>query len=83
MLLTLFIMTGCARVSSEWLEIEKQSPKIIKLQVPPFHPQDAYQCGPSVMAMLLEESGTKVTPQELTPPIIYTPSKKKVLCSLR
>ena len=41
----------------------------------PFHAQKAYQCGPAAMAMVLEWTGLRISPDELTP-IVYTPERK-------
>ncbi|MFV2060183.1 MAG: PA2778 family cysteine peptidase [Gammaproteobacteria bacterium] len=40
-----------------------------------FYPQQQYQCGPAALATVLDDSGVKVTPEELTP-LIYIPDKK-------
>ncbi|PLX70575.1 MAG: peptidase C39 [Denitrovibrio sp.] len=78
-LLTLLILAGCARVSSEWTKLQENIPSQIRLDVP-FYPQEKYQCGPAVMSMLLEHTGKHVSPETLRP-IIYTPSKKGSLQS--
>ncbi|MDY6978857.1 MAG: PA2778 family cysteine peptidase [Pseudomonadota bacterium] len=41
----------------------------------PFHPQDAYQCGPASLAMLANWQAVDITPQELTPKL-YIPGKQ-------
>jgi hypothetical protein len=41
----------------------------------PFFPQQAYQCGPAALAMLLSASGVDVSPQELTPQV-YLPGRQ-------
>ncbi|MGM0678858.1 MAG: PA2778 family cysteine peptidase [Pseudomonadota bacterium] len=41
----------------------------------PFHPQEAYQCGPASLAMLANWQGVDITPQELTPKL-YIPGKQ-------
>ncbi|WP_303850153.1 PA2778 family cysteine peptidase [Seleniivibrio woodruffii] len=68
------IMTGCAaKVSSRWDSvISKQQD--IALSVP-FYAQKDYYCGPSSLAMMLEQSGIKADPDELAKKV-FTPSKK-------
>jgi len=78
-LLALLYFAGCARVSSEWTSIQNNNQQNINTDVP-FFAQEKYQCGPAVMAMLLGETGTQVTQEELIP-IIYTPTKKGSLQS--
>lgn len=46
-----------------------------------FYPQDAYQCGPAALAMVLSWSGVPVSPQELVPET-YTPDRKGSLQSV-
>lgn len=41
----------------------------------PFFPQEAYQCGPASLAMLLAWSGVEVSPEDLAAEV-YTPSRK-------
>lgn len=41
----------------------------------PFFAQDAYQCGPAALAMLLQHSGVALTPQQLVPQV-YVPGRK-------
>lgn len=41
----------------------------------PFHPQEAYQCGPAALAMLANWRAVPVTPQALTPRL-YIPGKQ-------
>lgn len=49
-------------------------PAIVLNEVP-FFPQDDYQCGPSALATLLNWSGERVTPAQLTPSL-YIPARK-------
>lgn len=41
----------------------------------PFFPQDAYQCGPAALAMVLNYQGVQVSPQKLQP-LVYLPERK-------
>lgn len=48
---------------------------LVELTDVPFHPQQAYQCGPASLAMLANWQAVDITPQELTPKL-YIPGKK-------
>lgn len=48
---------------------------VLELTDVPFHPQQAYQCGPASLAMLTNWQAVDITPQELTPKL-YIPGKK-------
>ena len=50
-------------------------PVAYELENVPFYAQDAYQCGPASLAMVLAWSGLAVTPDELKPQV-YTPARK-------
>lgn len=50
-------------------------PESIVLDTVPFFPQEAYQCGPAAMAMVLGWSGLSVEPDDLVEEI-YTPGRK-------
>lgn len=41
----------------------------------PFFPQEAYQCGPAVLAMTLVWSGVPVTPDKVAPEVFTTALK--------
>lgn len=47
----------------------------VELTDVPFFAQTEYQCGPASLAMLLNEAGVKVTPEELVPQV-YLPERK-------
>jgi len=46
-----------------------------ELRDTPFFPQDAYQCGPASLAMVLNAQGVEVSPQQLQP-LVYLPERK-------
>jgi len=50
-------------------------PQSIVLDTVPFFPQEAYQCGPAAMAMVLGWSGLAVEPEDLAEEV-YTPGRK-------
>jgi len=47
----------------------------VELTAVPFYPQDAYQCGPAALAMLLGHDGIGVTPEEMVPKV-YLPERR-------
>ena len=50
-------------------------PARIELAATPFHPQDAYQCGPAALATVLGASGVEVLPTDLVDEV-YIPARK-------
>lgn len=50
-------------------------PRRVELVDTPFHPQDAYQCGPAALATVLNSVHVDVSPQALTPEV-YIPGRK-------
>lgn len=50
-------------------------PRRVELTGVPFHPQEAYQCGPAALAMLLEYAGTQRSPAALTSEV-YLPERQ-------
>ncbi len=74
----LLLLGGCAGTpqSDRLLESPPSDLAPIKeLTDVPFHPQDAYQCGPAALATLANWQAVDITPQELTPKL-YIPGKK-------
>lgn len=49
-----------------------------ELATVPFHPQEAYQCGPAALATVLGASGVAIAPDALVPEI-YLPARKGAL----
>lgn len=68
------LMSGCAaKVSGNWDRVlEKDNDVALSV---PFYPQTEFFCGPSSLAMTLEYTGIKRTPDELAVQV-FTPSKK-------
>lgn len=50
-------------------------PQQVELTGVPFHPQDAYQCGPAALATVLEHAGTKRSPEALKSEV-YLPQRQ-------
>ena len=73
---SLLILNGCAAVAiKKWHQDAADLPARHELNAVPFYPQEKYQCGPAALAMVLDWSGLRVTPETLSPEV-YTPSLK-------
>ncbi|MFQ5895575.1 MAG: PA2778 family cysteine peptidase [Nitrospinota bacterium] len=75
-------VAGCATLQTGRLTRERfraLPSKAVLLQVP-FHPQEAYFCGPAALAMALNWSGDPVNPSDLIPQV-FTPGRKGTLQS--
>lgn len=70
------LITGCAaRHSYDSADLTRGLPVRTQLDTVPFHPQEAYQCGPAALAMVLNWTGVQIEPETLVPEV-YTPSRK-------
>ncbi|MFQ5897302.1 MAG: PA2778 family cysteine peptidase [Candidatus Methylomirabilia bacterium] len=79
-LLLLVLLVGCATSQTDRLiarGLGALPPRITLLQVR-FHPQEAYQCGPAALAMVLNWAGVSIRPEELAPQV-YTPGRQGTL----
>ncbi len=73
----LLCLAGCAsttQVISPRLPAE-DSAKTVELSETPFFSQQAYQCGPAALAMVLNTSGLSVTPDDLVDKV-FMPARK-------
>lgn len=52
-----------------------QLPRQVELSGVPFHPQEAYQCGPAALATVLEDAGSKRSPEALKGEV-YLPQRQ-------
>ena len=67
---------GCAHMGHQAPEMPASDlPRRVRLPSVPFYPQEAYQCGPAALAMVLDWSQANVNPEELTQEL-YTPGLK-------
>lgn len=68
---------GCATPQTQALlkSHSARLPQQVELSEVPFYPQDAHQCGPASLAMVLNAGGIKVTPQDLTRQV-YLPGRE-------
>jgi len=76
--LTGLLLGGCAGTPQSDRLLDAPPADInatVELTEVPFHPQEAYQCGPASLAMLANWQTVDITPQELTPKL-YIPGKK-------
>lgn len=70
------LTTACATPpQTAALRSSATSYRPVELTTVPFFAQEDYQCGPAALATVLDWSGAKVTPAELTPQV-YVPSRK-------
>ncbi|MDY0069468.1 MAG: PA2778 family cysteine peptidase [Porticoccaceae bacterium] len=78
LLLMLSILAGCgATPHSDRLLAGPSAdlPPRHELTEVPFHPQEAYQCGPAALATVLQHSGVDTSPEALEPRI-YVPGRQ-------
>lgn len=67
---------GCATLDIERLaQRAGDLPRAVEQREVPFHPQQAYQCGPAALATTLTRSGVAVAPETLTPQV-YLPGRQ-------
>jgi len=73
----LALLSGCAapRVSELVAQPPAGLPAHAEVQGVPFHPQEAYQCGPASLATVLQFAGKPVTPDALVPQV-YVPARQ-------
>ena len=78
-LLLSFVLTmaaSCSHLSQDLSSLPGQGlPASMSIASVPFYPQQAYQCGPAALSMVLNWSKVNVTPQELVP-VLFTPGRK-------
>ena len=75
--LLLLTLGGCAMHPPIVLppDLQRQLPPRHELTRTPFFSQDAYQCGPASLAMVMDYYGRDLKPQQLTP-WVFTPDAK-------
>jgi len=79
LLAAMTLLSGCASLTGIGPEDAfSETPPPIELTDVPFHPQEAYQCGPAALAEMLGWSGVEVTPEELEPSL-FIPQRKGTL----
>ena len=79
LLLMMIGLGGCASltgISQE--EAFDRPPQPVELTEVPYHPQEAYQCGPAALAEVLGWSGIEIEPEELEPSL-FIPERKGTL----
>ena len=76
LVLFLTLMVSCAHFSHELNSLSVSGlPGRVEIPSVPFYPQEAYQCGPAAMAMVLQWTKANVSPQDLIPKV-FVPEKK-------
>lgn len=79
--LIVLMLWGCALQNVQvQLPADSFVPQQDLLNDVPFFAQKAYQCGPAALAMVLQQTGVPVTPDELVP-MVYVPDRKGSLQS--
>ena len=72
-------LCGCASLLPQSAALRETLPEPLKERVElkdvPFFAQTEYQCGPAALAIVLDYSGVKVTPEALVPEV-YLPERK-------
>jgi hypothetical protein len=75
------MLAGCGSPSHRrWPQPREHLPATCEIEGVPFYPQEAFQCGPAALAMVLGWSGISVDPDQLAPQV-FTPSRKGSLQS--
>jgi tetratricopeptide (TPR) repeat protein len=69
------LVAGCAEIRQMTPSITDNVPPIHELASVPFFPQEAYQCGPAALAMVLNYTDLPIQPDDLAAEV-YTPSLK-------
>lgn len=72
----LLAVAGCATPQTDAVLLQRGAlPPQVELENVVFYPQAENECGPASLAMALDASGVKVTPDQLTP-IVFTPGRE-------
>jgi tetratricopeptide (TPR) repeat protein len=78
---TSILLLSCTGLNrSVMLEKAGNVPPQVEIEAIRFYPQQAYQCGPAALAMVLNWSGLPISPEDLTPEV-FTPDLKGSLQS--
>jgi tetratricopeptide (TPR) repeat protein len=74
-----FLLSACAHQPyNEQYYLSLPVERSQELPETPFFPQDAFQCGPAALAMVLNGQGVEVSPQALQP-LVYLPQRRGAL----
>jgi tetratricopeptide (TPR) repeat protein len=72
------VLCGCASNPQHSMLSAASLPSQAELTQVPFFAQERYQCGPAALATVLQSTGLRVTPQELTSEV-YLPGRRGAL----
>ena len=77
--IVLILTVSCAHLSNDLPSLSDHDlPSRVTIPSVPFYPQQAYQCGPAALAMVLNWSQANVTQQELVQEV-FTPTRQGTL----
>ncbi|MBU0908196.1 MAG: PA2778 family cysteine peptidase [Proteobacteria bacterium] len=80
LLMCLLALSGCGMLTQQPSPWQDDAPERVTIAAVPFFAQKEYQCGPAALAMVLNWSGLKLTPEELVSEV-YTPGREGSLQS--
>ncbi|MBU4263407.1 MAG: PA2778 family cysteine peptidase [Proteobacteria bacterium] len=80
LIMCLLALTGCGMLAQQPSPWQDDAPERVTIAEVPFFAQKEYQCGPATLAMVLNWSGLKLTPEELVSEV-YTPGREGSLQS--
>ncbi|OGI40487.1 MAG: hypothetical protein A2140_08690 [Candidatus Muproteobacteria bacterium RBG_16_62_13] len=78
LLLALLALAGCASSIPQTERVLAGAhayPQPVEIGAVPFYPQEAYQCGPAALAMVLQVAGVDVSPEQLVAQV-YLPARE-------
>ena len=76
LLLAAALTSACTHLDhGQDLRREVLMPERVEIEAVSFYPQEAYQCGPAAMAMVLDWTGLALRPEDLVREV-YTPSRQ-------
>ncbi len=70
------LLSGCATLDADGLaQRAPDLPRAVEHREIPFHPQQAYQCGPAALATALDSTGVTIAPETLSAQV-YLPARQ-------
>jgi tetratricopeptide (TPR) repeat protein len=76
---TVLVLAGCGTLIPQTVALRTDwpagVPRKVEMTQVPFYPQDEYQCGPAALAMAMNYSGARITPESLVNEV-WLPSRR-------